>query len=184
MQVVCAIQLRVLLTSDRILRRRVCYGFAIQGVAAAIILDEAMGETAQVIESKTVARWESVATRESGKGPVLVVDADPAIRRIVRLVLEGAGWRCFTASDAESAEQIVADERPKLVLAEVRLEGGDSGPALARRLASNGGWRPRVALMSAYPRPERGSEDYFLPKPLEFDHLIGILDSIENEPGW
>lgn len=98
-------------------------------------------------------------------------------------MLEGAGWSCLTASDAETAERLVAEARPKFVLSEVQLEGGD-GPGLARRLASNGGWRPRVALMSAYPRPERGFEDYFLRKPLEFDQLITILEQIEAEPGW
>lgn len=143
-----------------------------------------MLETTQVAESKTVARWESVATRESDRGPVLVVDADPAIRRIVRLVLEGAGWRCLTAADGPTAERIVAEEHPKLVLVEVHLEDGDVGADIARKLASNGGWRPRVALMSAYPRPRRGYEDYFLRKPLEFDHLIHILEAIEAEPNW
>lgn len=152
--------------------------------AAEIILSVPMAETTRVAESKTVARWESVATRESERGPVLVVDADPAIRRIVRLVLEGAGWRCFTAADGPTAERIVAEERPKLVLAEVHLEGGEVGAELARRFASNGGWRPRVALMSAYPRPRRGYEDYFLRKPLEFDQLIHILETIEAEPNW
>ena len=143
-----------------------------------------MTETTPVAESRTVARWESVATSDSGRGPVLVVDADPAIRRIVRLVLEGAGWRCQTAADRATAEHLVAEERPKLVLAEVDFDGRDAGKVLAERLASNGGWRPRVALMSAYPRPVGGVEDYFLRKPLEFDQLITILESIENEPGW
>jgi CheY-like chemotaxis protein len=115
---------------------------------------------------------------------VLVVDSDAALRRVVRLVLEEAGWRTLTAPDTESAEELVRAERPKLVLAEVRLTGDETGQELARRFAKDGGWRPRVALMSAYPRPRRGYEDYFLSKPLEFDRLIKILESIEGEPGW
>ena len=134
-------------------------------------------------ESRTAQRWESVAASDA-RGPVLVLDADPAIRRVVRLVLEGAGWRCLTASTLEDARQIISDERPKLVLAEVDLSGEMVGTELAREVAQNGGWRPRVALMSAYPRPQRGYEDYFLPKPLEFDRLIEILERVEAEPGW
>ena len=38
--------------------------------------------------------------------------------------------------------------------------------------------------MSAYPRPALGIEDYFLPKPIEFDQLLKLLDVIEGEPGW
>jgi CheY-like chemotaxis protein len=112
-----------------------------------------------------------------------VVDSDPAVRRVVRLVLEGAGWRCLTAADEETALALVARERPKLVLSEVRLDSG-SGVDLVRRIALYGGWRPRVALMSAYPRPRVGVEDYFVAKPLSFDRLLTLLDDVDQEPGW
>lgn len=114
------------------------------------------------------------------RGPVLIVDSDPALRRVVRLVLEGAGWRCLSASDEDAAVALVARERPALVLAEVRLEAG-AGPDLARRIAEAGAPRPRVALMSAYPRPRPGAEDFFLPKPLSFDRLLSLLDAIDRE---
>lgn len=117
------------------------------------------------------------------RGPVLIVDPDPALGRIVQQVLEGAGWPARAARSAEDAFPLVPQYRPKLVLAEVTLEGA-GGPELARCLAETGGWRPRVALMSAYPRPPRGLEDYFLAKPLQFDHLLMILETIEAEPGW
>ncbi len=135
-------------------------------------------------DSQTVARRESGATIETTRGPVVVVDADPATRRVVRLVLEGAGWSCFTAADISTAEALVAEHLPKLLITEVQLEGAESGMELARKVASAGGWRPRIALMSAYPRPQRGFEDYFLRKPLEFDQLLHILELIEAEPGW
>ncbi|HMO54604.1 MAG TPA: response regulator [Tepidiformaceae bacterium] len=133
-------------------------------------------------QSETLTRRESVASSDALRGPVLVVDGDSALRRVVRLVLEGAGWRTFTAADMEAAEEIVRAERPKLVIAEVKLPNEQLGQELARRFAKNRGWRPRVALMSAYPRPRRGYEDYFLRKPLEFDQIIALLESIDGEP--
>ncbi len=142
------------------------------------------GETSGVSDPKTVARGESGATVETTRGPVVVVDADRATRRVVRLVLEGAGWRCFTAPDIGTAEKLVAEHHPKLLISEVRLENMETGMDLARKVASKGGWRPRIALMSAYPRPQGGYEDYFLRKPLEFDELLHILEGIEAEPGW
>ena len=78
----------------------------------------------------------------------------------------------------------MAEHRPKLVLVEVRLENDTGGQELARGFASSGGWRPRIALISAYPRPKPGYEDYFLPKPIEFDRLLQLLDATELEPGW
>ena len=140
------------------------------------------GETLSVNQSETLTRRESVASRDALRGPVLVVDGDAALRRVVRLVLEGAGWRTFTTADMDAAEEIVRAERPKLVIAEVKLPNEQLGQELARRFAKNRGWRPRVALMSAYPRPRRGYEDYFLRKPLEFDQIIALLESIDGEP--
>lgn len=116
------------------------------------------------------------------RGPVLVVEDDAAVRRILRLVLEGAGFECLSCDDVEDALVIVRARKPKLVLVEVRLRAA-GGQELARDLAHEG-WRPRVALMSAYPRPPAGYEDYFLSKPIEFDRLLYLLDSIEHEPGW
>jgi CheY-like chemotaxis protein len=113
------------------------------------------------------------------RGVVLIVDGDQAVRRIVSLVLEGAGFQCLACSSAEDAEAIVAESQPALVLAEVRL-GDSSGQDLAERLALHSPSRPWFALMSAYPRPALGFEDYFLRKPLEFDQLIGLLDNLET----
>jgi len=98
----------------------------------------------------------------------------------VRLILEGAGFRCVAAENVRDALRLVHTERPKLVLAETALPGG-SGAELARRIAAEGGWRPRIALMSAYPRQSRGFEDIFLPKPIQFDNLLNLLESIERE---
>lgn len=117
------------------------------------------------------------------RGPVLVVDSDPAVRRVLRLVLEGAGWSCLTAGDVDTALELVAREHPKLVLSEVRLDGA-SGVDLARQIAEHGGWRPRVALMSAYPRPRVGVEDFFVAKPIAFDRLLTLLEGVDHEPGW
>lgn len=108
---------------------------------------------------------------------VLIVDGDQAVRRIVSLVLEGAGFQCLGCSSAEDAVAIVAEAQPALVLAEVRL-GDVGGQELAERLALHSASRPWFALMSAYPRPAPGFEDYFLSKPLEFDQLIGLLDNL------
>ncbi len=114
------------------------------------------------------------------RGPVLVVDSDPAVRRVLRLVLEGAGFHCATCETVDDAEPLIAELRPKLLLLEVE-QSGEAGAALAVRLAHGGGWRPRVALMSAYPRPRPSFEDFFFTKPIEFDRLLETLDAIERE---
>lgn len=114
------------------------------------------------------------------RGPVLVVDTDPAVRRVLRLVLEGAGFECAACETVDDAEGLIGSLRPKLVLAEVHHQD-ETGAALAMRLARGGGWRPRVALMSAYPRPRPSYEDYFFPKPIDFERLLETLEAIERE---
>lgn len=115
-----------------------------------------------------------------GEGPVLIVDSEPAVRRVLRLMLEGAGVPCIACSDIDDAAKLVSTHSPRFILADVRLDGG-GGQELADRLASAPGWRPPIALMSAYPRPRKGLEDYFLPKPIEFDGLLNLLERAQRE---
>lgn len=122
-------------------------------------------------------------TPQDGRVAVLVVDSDAAVRRVLRLAVEGAGYGCAACGTAEEAHGLVEAHRPWLVLAEVRLNG-TSGQELATQLSDRDGWRPRVALMSAYPRPRRGAEDFFVPKPIEFERLLHLLESLQREPAW
>ena len=116
---------------------------------------------------------------QSERGPVLILDSDPAVRRVVRLVLEGAGFACFTVATVEDARQLVSEHRPALVLADSAdassFQGGIGGAF------EIDGWRPPIALMGPGPRPGRGSEDYFIRKPIEFDRLLDLLDAIDRD---
>jgi CheY-like chemotaxis protein len=129
----------------------------------------------------------AMANAETGtpgeRRAVLIVDSDPAVRRILRLVLEGAGVSCVACANAHDAVSMVGTYEPKLVLAEVRLEE-EGGQELAKALATSKGWRPRIALMSAYPRPRRGHEDFFLKKPIEFDRLLQLVETVDRGTGW
>lgn len=116
--------------------------------------------------------------REGARGTVLVVDGDPAVRRVVRLVLEGAGYSCMATDSPTDARFLVSQHRPDLVLAD--FHGGLSAEVDLQTILDAEGWRPRVALMSAYPRNGRGMEDYFIRKPIEFDRLLQILETIER----
>ena len=51
----------------------------------------------------------------------LVVDDDPAIRRLVRKVLEAEGWRIDEASDGGSALKAVEGDPPDLVILDVMM---------------------------------------------------------------
>ena len=76
--------------------------------------------------------------RESGvsdtETPVLIVDDEKNIRRTLRMVLEGEGYRVYDAAGVAEAERVLtSDAGVDLVLLDVRL-GQDSGLEFLRRL--------------------------------------------------
>jgi len=64
---------------------------------------------------------------------ILIVDDEPAIRDLVDITLDLAGYKSISASNAHEALVSVIDKKPDLVLLDWMLPGG-SGIDLARRL--------------------------------------------------
>jgi two-component system phosphate regulon response regulator PhoB len=64
---------------------------------------------------------------------ILIVEDEPAIRDMLMLVLEKAGYLCREAGDIRSAYSSIVDDPPSLVLLDWMLPGG-SGIELLRRL--------------------------------------------------
>jgi CheY-like chemotaxis protein len=102
-------------------------------------------------------------------GSVLVVDDDPAFRRLAEHVLATFGLALAGEADTVAAARAAAGAlRPDAVLVDVGLPDGN-GIALARELAALP-WRPRVVLTSlnaeaVTPSEVRGSgAEAFVPK--------------------
>jgi DNA-binding NarL/FixJ family response regulator len=90
-------------------------------------------------------------------GSVLVVDDDPAFRRVARVVL--ATFGLGVAGEAHSAEAAMAEAaalRPDGVLVDIGLPDRD-GIALAHDLVALP-WRPRVLLTSTNPEAATAAE--------------------------
>lgn len=64
---------------------------------------------------------------------ILIVDDEPAIRDMISITLDLAGFNSTTAETAHDAHVSIVDRRPDLVLLDWMLPGG-SGIELARRL--------------------------------------------------
>lgn len=64
---------------------------------------------------------------------ILIVDDESAIRDMIRMGLEMAGFQCFEAADIHEAYTMVHDYSPDLILLDWMLPGG-SGLELLRRL--------------------------------------------------
>jgi DNA-binding response OmpR family regulator len=113
--------------------------------------------------------------RASTSRPILVVDDDTKILRLVRTYLERAGYRVVEATDGRTALSAIALEMPALVVLDVMLPEVDGLAVLraVRRtdrtpviiLSARGLTDDRIAGLAA------GADDY-LPKPFSPAELV------------
>ena len=110
----------------------------------------------------------------------LVVDDEPAILRLVAVVLRDLGCDTLMAEDAESALRIIESDHPDVVISDIKLPGMD-GVELARRIKSNAGSGTPVLLMSAFAEPRHHQGDGFLAKPFDIEGLIDFVSPYLHE---
>lgn len=107
--------------------------------------------------------------------PVLVVDDDPKIVRLVRTYLEREGFRVIEAADGRSALAAIALETPALVVLDLMLPEIDgfaviravrrTSPTPIIMLSARGSTSDRIAGLAS------GADDY-LPKPFSPAELV------------
>ena len=108
---------------------------------------------------------------------IMVVDDDPAIRKLVELRFQLDDFDTFSTGEPEEAVRLAASERPDALVLDVMMPGMD-GYEVCRRVRTGGGDQPVVVMLSA--RDEResmdtglaaGADDYLL-KPADLDELV------------
>ncbi|MEZ4387034.1 MAG: sigma-54 dependent transcriptional regulator [Candidatus Krumholzibacteriia bacterium] len=117
------------------------------------------------------------------QGPrVLIVDDDPAHRRLYADALQRQGFRPVEAADGAAALALLQRERPALVVSDVRMPGLD-GLAMLRQVRECCPELPFL-LVTAYPDVREavtalklGAVDY-LGKPVDLDELTAVCGDI------
>ena len=110
---------------------------------------------------------------------VLVVDDDPAARRLVSIWLQERGFTVHDAQDGETGLREAARLKPDIVLLDWRLPD-ECGPSLCRRLSETVP-RPAIVMLTGLDDPRdraaartAGADDYFV-KGLDPDTLADRL---------
>jgi twitching motility two-component system response regulator PilG len=112
----------------------------------------------------------------SHKPAVLVVDDEPAISRIIGVVINSLGCETIMAPTAEDALDKLGEVEPNMMFVDVRLPGID-GVEFVDRIRKDSRFRDTpVYLMSAFAEPRRHAGDGFLPKPFDVDTLSDIVE--------
>src|SRR5438034_1752437 len=117
-------------------------------------------------------------------GPILVVDDDPSSRELVTCLLEGIGCSTVEAETGEAALVEAGEQRPELVLLDVRLPG-ISGYEVCRQLRQRFGEQLPIMFVSG-DRTEPhdrvaglmiGADDY-ISKPFVPDELVARVQRL------
>jgi two-component system, OmpR family, response regulator ResD len=120
---------------------------------------------------------------DHARGSVLVVDDEPTIAEVVSRYLERAGYRTRIAGDGVRALELVADQRPDLVVLDLMLPGLD-GLEVMRRLRQPD--REPIALILLTAKGEEsdrviglrlGADDYVV-KPFSPAELVARVDAV------
>lgn len=115
----------------------------------------------------------------SGPGPrVLVVDVDPAVRRLLRTSLKAAGFSVFEAGSAGAVPTAVAAVRPDAIILDLGLPGG-TGIDVIRDLRKS----VQIPILVLSVREEEAEKvaaldagaDDFLTKPFGIAELLARL---------
>ncbi|MGA2011210.1 MAG: response regulator transcription factor [Solirubrobacteraceae bacterium] len=117
------------------------------------------------------------------RGSVLVVDDEPTIADVVSRYLERAGYRTQVAADGAQALEMVARQRPDLVVLDLMLPGID-GLEVMRRLRTPDGERIALILLTAKGEESDrviglrlGADDYVV-KPFSPVELVARVDAV------
>jgi two-component system phosphate regulon response regulator PhoB len=115
---------------------------------------------------------------------ILIVDDEAAIREMIAIALDLAGFECLEAEDALAAHHLIVDERPALILLDWMLPGM-SGIELARRLKRDEATREIPVIMLTARGEEdnkiqgldAGADDY-ITKPFSTRELVSRMRAV------
>jgi two-component system, NtrC family, response regulator AlgB len=124
---------------------------------------------------------------KKGDVRVLVIDDEESIRKMLRVCLEGAGYRVTLAPNGEAGVAAAKRSPPDLALVDLRL-GGMDGIAVTRALAQEAP-SAAVILMTAYATIDNavdamraGAADY-LPKPFTPAQVLHAAGKVVEAAG-
>ncbi|MBL8115826.1 MAG: response regulator, partial [Acidobacteria bacterium] len=134
-------------------------------------------------------RADSSIASSAGRFQALVVDDDPDVVRLLRMILERHGGLVRSAASVAAAQDALSALLPDLLVVDVLLRDG-SGHDLVERVRS----LPRGAGVSILTCSSRGAgreraeavrrgADAFLQKPIDRGEVIARVDQLLSRPG-
>jgi len=120
----------------------------------------------------------------TSEAPLLLVEDDESLRRIVVRHLRAQGYRVAEADSAEAAvEALEGGLRPEVVILDLNLPG-DTGWDLLRGPALDAAGRPPVIITSATTVSPKWLDAFgcagYLPKPFPLETLVATIERVTH----
>ena len=77
---------------------------------------------------------------------VLLVDDDPAMIEVSRIILEKEGFEVISANDKDNGLRMAEEERPDIMVLDVMMKELDDGIVMVRELRARGVQTPIIML--------------------------------------
>ena len=128
-------------------------------------------------------RQQTAQSTHSQQGRILLVEDNESLRNLAQFVLEKAEYQVTAVRDGRAALNTYRDQDFDLLLTDVQLPEGISGPQLAAELQEQ---RPELGvifmsgLRDALPREHNG---VFLPKPFRPHELLSTVQELLGDQG-
>ena len=118
------------------------------------------------------------------KKTILCVDDEPAILSSLTRLLRPLPYRVITANDGIKALEMVNQEKPDLVISDVKMPRMD-GYDFLKQLRAKGLQELPVVLLTGVDDLARGYQEgcvYYITKPYKNDYLLNIIEYVIGEP--
>ncbi len=143
--------------------------------------------SSDVAEEPASAKIVVEPSRPGSAGFAVVIDDDFLVREGLKVMIEQSGWCVLSADNATSALRQLAScpERPTLVIADYRLEGGATGIEALRSIEAQVGEPVLSVVLTGDTAPERIAEVQasgyrILHKPLPTQELRALLAEVSG----
>lgn len=116
---------------------------------------------------------------------VLIIDDDPDVRTVMKVLMKKQGYEVETASTKDEAFDRIYEFQPSVILLDVLLSGAD-GRDICHKIKSDPQTRHmQVIMFSAHPGAAENIQsygaDHFITKPVNTGALLEKLDNWVNQ---